>query len=282
MAIPTPQSKAVSTWSLHRTLGSFVADDPELAMGMTTPRDAAPGLTLLELPAELSARGFATVQICHFHLADRTPSYLAEVAAACTEAGVALDCLLVDQGDLTDPHDADAHQAWIAGWIDDAARLGARRARVIAGKSVPSDDALTASARRLSTLARQHPEIELVTENWFDLLPDAASVESLFDRIEENVGFLIDLGNWTGPGKYAELGQVASRAVTCHAKAHHDGPPDASVIDADDYTQTLTILREADYTGPLALIYDGADLDEWAGLEREHAVVQQVFGSAVD
>lgn len=244
-------SKAVSSWSLHRTLTA--------------------GLSLLDLPGELARRGFDTVQLCHFHLSSREPDYLDELRSALGSAGVSLDCLLVDDGDLTGD-DAAAAESWIAGWLGVAERLGARRARVIAGRSAPSPDTLEASAAALLRLARGH-SVRVVTENWHELLPDAASVRELFALVGDEVGFLVDLGNWTGPDKYDQLAAVAARAETCHAKAHSH----ADGLDVEDYRRSLTVLRDAGFTGPLALVYDGPDPDEWAGLDAESAVVGQVF-----
>jgi len=267
--------KSVSTWSLHHTLGSYVAEDSEVAMGMATPAGRPAGLDLLDLPAELAARGFDTIQICHFHLPSRDAGYLAELRAALTAARLHLDCLLVDAGDLTDPHEADRHQRWIGGWLTDAAALGAQRVRVIAGKSPPTPERLATSTDRLRRLAEDHPEVRVVTENWFALLPDAASVHALLDRMEGTVGFLVDLGNWTGPDTYDQLSAVAGLAETCHAKAHHVGHR----MDVEDYRRKLSVLRDASFAGPLALVYDGPDRDEWAGLEREHEVTLAVFAA---
>ncbi|MET1005623.1 MAG: TIM barrel protein [Propionibacteriaceae bacterium] len=262
-----PATKAVSSWSLHRTLGSFRAG--------ATDSPPATGMPLLELPAELSRRGFDTFQLCHFHLPSRDPSYLAELRSALDTSSITLDALLVDDGDLTDPDDADRHQAWIGDWLDDAVALGAHRARVIAGKNAPTAETLGESARRLRALAAAHPDVRVVTENWFDLLPDAAAVLSLFEQTAGDVGFLIDLGNWTGSEKYGELAAVAHLAETCHAKCRFD----ATGPDTTDYAAALQVLRDAEFDGPLALIYDGPDADEWSALEQEHAVVQTVFTS---
>lgn len=241
--------KAVSTWSLHRTLTG--------------------GLALLDLPAELARHGFDTVQICHFHLAARDPSYVEELRASLREAGVALDCLLIDDGEA-------AQDTWISDWMAVAEQLGAARARVIAGRSEPTPETIRASAEGLLRLAARHPSVRVVTENWHELLPNAASVTDLFARTGDEVGFLIDLGNWTGAGKYAELAAVADRAETCHAKAHHDG----NGLDADDYRRSLQVLRDAGFDGPLALVYDGKDTDEWRWLDAEHAIVGEVFPRA--
>lgn len=273
--------KAVSSWSLHRLLGSYMsgdgatgAADGASANGSASLARQESGLPLLELPAELRRRGYDTVQLCHFHLPSREPAYLGELRAALEADDIALDAVLVDDGDLTHPTDADAHQRWIDGWLEVAAALGAHRARVIAGKQSPNPQRLKESGRRLGALAAAHPDVRIVTENWFALTAAAAEVHAILDAAEGRVGFLIDLGNWTGPGKYAQLAAVAERAETCHAKCHFtDGRPDH-----DDFSQSLGVLRDADYTGPLALVYDGADTDEWSCLEQENAIATAVFG----
>ncbi|HEY8789035.1 MAG TPA: TIM barrel protein [Actinopolymorphaceae bacterium] len=267
-------TKAVSTWSLHRSLGSFWADDPVTAdRSAASASEPTSGMALIDLPAELRRRDFDVLQICHFHLPTRDPGYLAELRAALADARIELDAVLVDDGDLTHPTDADDHEAWIAGWLEDSVALGAHRARVIAGKSAPTPERLNASSQRLARLAREHPDVRVVTENWLQLMPTAADVHAVLEPTEGSVGFLIDLGNWTGADKYAELESVAPLAETCHAKGHFDnGEPNAP-----DFERSLQTLRDCDYDGPLALIYDSSGGDEWGSLEREHAITNAVF-----
>ncbi len=266
--------KTVSTWSLHRTLGRVRAVDPVTPTWVEArPTGPTPGLALLDLPAELHRRGYDAVQICHFHLPTRSRSYLNELRAALAESSVTLDAVLVDDGDLIHPDDPGTHYAWISAWIDDAVTLGAARTRVIAGRATPTSAGLAASAQSLSRLADDHPDIRVVTENWLELLPDAASVQTLFGHTHGDVGLLIDLGNWTGPGKYAELEAVAGLAETCHAKCHDiEGRPDDT-----DYQRSLRVLLDAGFRGPLAMVYDGDADDEWSALERQHAVTSEVF-----
>jgi sugar phosphate isomerase/epimerase len=268
-------AKAVSTWSLHRTLGSFRSIDPvsaDRAAGRTTSPTC--GLPLLDLPAELHRRGFDAVQLVHFHVPTRDPGYLDELRSALAAASVTLDAVLVDDGDLVDPQDADTQEEWISGWLEDAARLGARRARVVAGKASPTPERICASGRRLARLASWHPEVRVVTENWLALTPDASSVHQLLEAADGSVGLLIDLANWKGEDRYRQLASIAPLAETSHAKCHFDtaGP------DADDYRRTLQVLRDAGFSGPLALVYDGPDADEWAALEWEHGITRSVFG----
>jgi sugar phosphate isomerase/epimerase len=282
MASPTSKefrliTRAVSTWSLHRTLGRFVAPDSNVQGGpfMASPQGSS-GLTLLELPAELQRRGYGALQICHFHLPTRTSAYLDELRTALAESNIALDALLIDDGDLTSGDDADLAEDWIGEWLEVATLLGARLARISAGTSVPSGDTVRESAERLVRLAAAHPDVRVVTENWLGMMPDADTVLALLDATGESVGLLVDLGNWSGPGKYGELSRIAPLADSCHAKCHFT-KRDA---DSDDFRASLQILREVGYDGPMALIYDGQDDDEWAALDTEYKVVRDVFGLA--
>jgi len=275
---PTPSQttgpvKAVHSWSLFRTMGRLVA--PGSMPSGDLPEGGGGALDLLGLPAELARHGFASTQLCHFYLASREPAYVAEVRAAFAAAGVELECLLVDDGDLTHPTQGAAQQDWVSGWLDVAAALGAPRARVVAGKQAPTEETLALAARRLAELAERHPDVRVVTENWHALLPDAASVSRLLDACEGRVGFLVDLGNWKGAGKYDQLAAVAHRAETCQAKVGTDA---SGAIDEADFRRSLGVLRDAGYAGPLALVHDGPDPDEWGRLDEAYALVTSVFG----
>ena len=269
-------TKAVHSWSLFREMGRYVA--PGSMPSGAMPEVAEPnGLALLDLPRALADHGFRSVQLCHFYLPTRDPGYLAELRSAFDESGVALECFLIDDGDLTAPTAGEEQEAWISGWLTAAEQLRAPRARVVAGKRAPTVELLATSARRLSSLADRHAGTRIVTENWHALLPDAASVNELLDRADGRVGFLVDLGNWSGPDKYTQLAQVASRAETCQAKCRTDAEGN---LEADDYRASLQVLRDAEYAGPLALVYDGGDPHEWAKLEEEYALVCDVFASS--
>lgn len=256
------RAAAVHAWSLDRTLGRFRA-------GSTT---GPTGLPLLELPAALRERGYRTVQLCHFHVPHRDATYLAELRAALAEAGVVLDALLVDDGDLTHPDEAAREEAWISSYLADATALGATRIRVVAGQT-RTGTAQADSSAALGRIAARAGDLRVVTENWRDVTRDAADVRAILDPLEGAVGLLVDLGNWTGPGKYADLAAVTPYAETCHAKAHWNGAD----VDEADYRESLSTILDAGYTGPLALVYDAADDDEWAGLAAQRAIAEDVL-----
>lgn len=262
---------AVSTWSLHRTLGRLTPYGPE-ANGTVPQRTLSPGaLSLLELPARLAAFGIHKLEICHFHLPSRAPAYLRQLRDALADAEVTLWQLLIDAGDITHPTQAATEIAWIEGWLDVAAALGATRARVSAGKATASSTTLTASHAALTRLAdyAQQRGVRLMTENWQNLLTKPEYVLTVLDGLDQ-IGLLADFGNWSGPTKYDDLAQILPRAESAHAKADFTGP---GLINQADYVRCLELCQATHFTGPYSLIYDGPDNDEWAGLQVERAVV---------
>lgn len=267
------QRRAVSTWSLHRALGNFVSDDSAVEGGpcMQLPQ-VADGKTLIDLIPDIAHHGYTQLQICHFHLESRDPDYLASLREAMHTNNVELEMLLIDAGDLM-ASDEDLHMSWYHDWLEVAAELGAQRARICAGRSQPEHDRLIASGQKLAELAEAHQEVRVVTENWLEATPDADSLLTVLDAAGDSVGLLIDLANWHAPEKYGELTRIADRAESCHAKCHFDadGPNEA------DFERTLTILKNVGFAGPISLIYDGPDNDEWANLDREWEIVARVL-----
>jgi hypothetical protein len=263
---------SVSTWSLHRTLGRPSIYGP--AAGDAVPaREPAPGaLPLLELPAQLAAFGIHTLEICHFHLPSRDAAYLAELRSALAGAGVELFSLLIDAGDITDPQHGGRDLAWIAGWIDVAAALGATCARVVAGQAQHDAGAVDRACQGLRQLAdyASARSVRLMTENFQELMAGPATVHYVLDRLAGDLGLCADFGNWRGPGKYADLAAIFPRAESCHAKCEFDaaGQPDRA-----DYIRCLELAQAAGFRGPYTLIYSGPSADEWAGLAVERAMV---------
>ena len=279
---PAAPTIAVSSWSLHRRIGlaypdSPAAPGPHLGTGTAEPKWGPGAVSILDFPAEVKAHGIDRLELCHFQLAGRDPAYLGEMRAALKSAGVTLQTLLIDDGDLSHPEGAvrTRDQAWIASWIEAGAVLGAKTARVVAGKQPPSAAALQCSVDGLRALARRGKDVgvPVITENWFALTAGPKEVFHILDRLEGEVGLLADTGNWSGPAKYGDLAAIFARASRCHAKASFT--PDQQ-IDRDDYRRCILAAKNAGYSGPFALVYDSPG-DEWAGVDAEREVVNQVY-----
>ena len=259
---------SVSTWSLHRTLPHVANYGP----GQEIPQPTQPGLPLLELPAKLDAFGIHALEICHFHLPSRDRGYLREVSGAMTDAGVEPFTLLIDSGDMTDPIHGERDLEWISGWLNDAAELGVERARVIAGKTQPTEETVAASVRGLRFLADRADAVgvRLTTENWLQLMASPTQVLHVLDALDGRLGLCVDFGNWRGAEKYDDLAEIMPRAESFHAKCHFS---EESGMDRTDFVRCLELARAATKAGPYTLIYDGPNADEWAGLDAERAVV---------
>jgi hypothetical protein len=250
-------------------------DDPAApGNGRSEPTFGAGNLRLLDLPDELRRRGYDRLELCHFHVPARDAGYLRELRATLAAAGVALQTLLIDSGDIAQPDDArrKRDRDWIARWIETAAALGASHARVIAGQQQPTVDALRRSIDGLRALARvgKSAGVRVITENWYALTAGPAEIEQLLDALEGDVGLLADMGNWGGPEKYANLAAIYGRAERSHTKAHFEA---GLRLDHEDYGRCLDASVSAGYRGPHTLIYEGPDDDEWAALDQERAFV---------
>jgi sugar phosphate isomerase/epimerase len=252
---------AVSSWSVNGQLesGAFTLDG---------------------FPGELKRRGYDRAELCHFHLTGNEPAHLAPIRAAFEAAGVSIQTLLIDDGDITNPQTRDRDLAWIESWIAAAAHLGASHARVIAGKQPATPETLALSISGLKQLAAcgKRYGVRIVTENWFETLGSAREVHHVLDSVGSDLGFLVDMGNWIGPGKYAELASVFARAERCHAKASF-GP--GLAMDETDFGRCVKAAVEASYTGPYTLIFE-SEGDEWQGLDVERRFIIDTQRQRVD
>ncbi|MFC5530312.1 sugar phosphate isomerase/epimerase family protein [Cohnella yongneupensis] len=262
---------SVSTWSLHRLLGPlrWTAWNADTGAHETHIDEQPQAHSLLELPPEAARRGYAAIEVCHFHFPRTDAAYLSELRAAFSAAGVRFDTLLLDYGDLTsaDERRRAADLGFVRRWIDVASQCGARQIRVVAGEAPPTDEAaISRSAAALAELAEYSAsrQVRVITENFKSLTSTASSCLKLLAQAGEAVGMITDFGNFHGDAKYAELAAIAPRSVSVHAKAAYD---DAGLPDEPEFVRCLEAVKAARYEGAYVLIYDGPG-DMWEGLER--------------
>jgi sugar phosphate isomerase/epimerase len=261
---------SISTWSLHRGLGPKYRLATDGSGHVEQDGGWGPGqYSLLEVPAQLADRGISCLEICHFHFPSIDMGYIAELRRALEFAGVELWTVLIDGGDITHPEAArrEADMDWIRGWIGVAARCGARNVRVIAGDAQPDAEGhavrrAAAGLRMLSHYAQERG-VQVMTENWHALTMRPKDVLGLLDRLEGEVGLNVDFGNYSGPTKYDDLTAIMPRATSIHAKADF---PAAGQMDRNDFCRCLEISRQAGFSGPYTMIFDGPG-EEWTSLE---------------
>ena len=219
-------------------------------------------MPLLELPAALAKHGYTEMQLCHFHLPDRSPFYTAELRSALASAGVSLHAVLIDDGDVTHPENGERDKAWIASWIKTAESLGAAHARVIAGRQAPTPETMARSAAAFKSLAAG-TSLRLETENWHELTSTPEAVVEFLDRTEGKVGLCADLGNWPRPRKYEDLPRIFSFAETCHAKLEFLTP---TTLDMEDASACLSMAAAVGFDGAYVLVNGGPGDSEWDAL----------------
>lgn len=265
---------AVSSWSLHRTLGpTYHGLAPDGERPRTLPYGEG-DLTLLDLPAALAAHGIRHLEVCHFHFPRTDAAYLRDFRECLAAAGVTLTTLLIDTGDISaaDPASRERDLAAIRAWIDVAAALGARRVRVVTGEGDPSDaEAVGRSIAGLAALAAygRARGVATITENWRRLGDAPTTLLAVLDGAGGAVGLCADFGNLAPAGKEDALRLLLPRAATVHAKAEWaDGR-----VDRDDFLRCLDLAREAGFAGEYVLIFDGPQ-DEWAGLAELATLVR--------
>ncbi len=281
---------SVSSWSLHRALGSVWLDTFDNTK-RTPPNPSAP-MSLLELPALAAQHGLYTLEICHFHFPTRDKGYLAELAAEARQAHVELYSILIDDGDITaeDPVIRQRDGDWIRDWIDTASTLGAQAARVIAGDrtiqtnggDLTAHEVIRLSARTLQDLYAygQARGVTVITENFRALAQRADPLIAILELCAGQITICADFGNFKGPDRYTEFGKIAPYATSGHAKAqyHSDGR-----IIPDDLTGGIQVLLDAGFAGPLSLIFDQSiapGRTEWDYLDAMKAVTDELLPPA--
>src|SRR4051812_44489257 len=82
MPTPIDERIAVSTWSLHRLMGTTYPHDlASNEIGHPTESYGPVEESLLDLPAVLHNHGYSRMELASFHLPSRDPAYVEELRA---------------------------------------------------------------------------------------------------------------------------------------------------------------------------------------------------------
>lgn len=267
---------SISSWSLHRCLGPLrltVWDEPTGAQTVSV-QDQPELFTLVELPSIAAARGLSYLELCHFHFPSREEAYLASIRQSFADAGIVFHTLLVDYGDLSslDAARRESDLAYLKGWIDTAAQVGASAVRIVAGEQPPSDEAaLQRSADGLVELSRYGAAqgVRVVTENFRELTSTVDSWRTLLERASGTVPTIVDFGNLAKHEKQDGVKYGAPLAHSFHAKPEY--AEDGSIRE-ESLLELLRLAGEGNASAPVSVIFD-RDGDMWEGIERIKAII---------
>jgi sugar phosphate isomerase/epimerase len=249
--------------------------DAEVGKHRTSVQEQPQLFTLLEIPKEAAGRGYQSIEVCHFHFPSKEPAYLEQLRKAFSDAGVSLDTLLLDYGDLTsaDESRTTADMKLCREWIDIASLCGAKQIRLVAGEAEPTNDAaIRQSAEALLELAKYAASrnVRVITENFKALTSTGENCLKLLTITGDAVGMITDFGNFAGVAKYEEIAMTAPYSVSIHAKAAYD---ESGYPNEAEFVSCLEAVKATGYNGAFVLIYDGPG-DMWDGLDRIKQIVE--------
>jgi hypothetical protein len=295
----------VSSYSLRQCLGPIriMMRGPD---GNKVPfewGDQPQTMTLLELPRQVKERlDIDAVEICQFHLPERSDAYVGQLKRALDDAGVGVINMPIDVGNVSDAHEGHREEDLreIEEWMRVAAALGSRMVRVnasnpLAEKDNAPLDVTIASYKRLGQTARSLG-LQLLLENHGGITSDPQVIIDLMEAVGTDLlKGLTDIGNFepmmsrqwaimqgqTPPPMdleplYAAVARIAPYAALVHAKTHEfDAQGNPQPLDV---VRALRVVRDTGYSGPISLEYEGSDGDPWENTLRTKALVEQAFG----
>lgn len=268
---------SLAEWSLHRTLRKSTSEG---------------GITNLDFPG-VAKQQFGCAGVEYVNAFFRSPDaegkdvargtdfgYLAELNAACSDAGVESLIIMVDgEGNLADADDArrrDAIENHFK-WVSAAAFLGCHSIRVnAAGDGKPEEQAARAadSLRRIARVSGDY-NIDVIVENHGGLSSDGAWLSDVMKRADHpRVGTLPDFGNFYEYDRYQGVTDLMPFAKAVSAKSHDFD--ESGNETKSDYTRMLQIVKDAGYRGWVGIEYEGGGLDETAGILATKALLERV------
>jgi hypothetical protein len=294
----------VSSYSVRQLLGpiTFRFRGPDGAMQSRTWGEAAPNpLTLLEFPGQVREKlGIGAVEICQFHIPERTPAYLDQLKRAMRDAHVELINMPIDVGNISDVNAAYREEdlGEIEAWIQAAATLGSRMVRVnasmpFAGEAAPLEVTID-SYRRLAKTA-ESLGLQLLIENHGGITADPGVILRILDGVGyDHLKALVDIGNFEPlmssrmavmqggqPQEvdlepvYVAVGRIAMYAGLVHAKTHEFDDQGRPV--GLDVVRALHIVLDTDYAGTISIEYEGNQGDPWENTRRTKALVEEAI-----
>lgn len=227
------------------------APDSERAMDLPAFVDYASGLDLDAV--ELTAYYFPKTV---------TADYLAGLKRRCHVTGLDISGGAIGNNFTVDPGPAlEKQHAYVKGWIDHYAALGAPVIRVFAGrppKGVSEDEAVARAIKNLRVACDYAAQkgVFLAIEN-HDYLVDLDRLVKVVAEIDSPwFGVNFDSGNVRAEDPYAALGKIAPYAVNAQIKVEM---PVGGKKQPTDLPRVIGILRDAGYSGYIVLEYEARE-----------------------
>ena len=262
---------SLAEWSLHKAL-------------------FAKKLSHLEFPRVAKSEfGITAVEHVNQFWMDKAKdaAYVGELKKITDGEGIVNVLIMCDrEGDLGDPDPPKRQQAVENHfkWVEAGKTLGCHSIRVNARSTGSYDEQMERAAdglRKLSEFAAKHG-LNIIVENHGGLSSNGAWLAGTIRKVAlKNCGTLPDFGNFVidkAKGeeydRYKGVEEMMPYAKGVSAKSHDF---DASGNETHtDYRRMLKIVMAAGYHGFIGIEYEGAMLDEYAGIRATKALLEKV------
>lgn len=223
---------------------------------------ASPALTLDDFVDDCAKFGLQGTELTSYYFpSDVDDAYLVKLRSRCFRSG--LDVSGTAVGNDFGFAEGSARQAEIESvhrWIDRALLLGAPVIRIFAGHAKPGDtpekthQAIVSAIRECCEYAGSRG-IHLALENHGGPTATPDGLLAIAREIDSPwFGINLDTGNFHGDDVYAELAQVADRAINVQVKVAIT--PSSGVKEPTDYRRLADLLGQANYRGYVVLEYE--------------------------
>ena len=222
-----------------------------------------PTMTLFDFIDYAADLPLDAVELTSYYWADTTDAYAAKLKAHAARRKLAISGVPI--GNNFCVKDAAIYKAEIQkvkDWTARAAKVGAPTVRIFAG-TLPKGDTIAAAQKRVVAAMNECCEVAeklgvtLALENHGGITDTPQHLLALVKPVKSAaLGVNIDTGNFRTPDPYADIAAIAPYGVVAQVKT--EVFPGGKVQEAD-LAKVVTILKDANYHGYLALEYEAKE-----------------------
>lgn len=246
-------------------------------------------MTLVELPAIARRADVSLLELCSVFFANQTAPYLNDVRLALADAGMRVPSIAVDGPNISQPDAAarTTHIETVKQWFHVARAIGADAIRVNSGGAIDASDddlARIVDAYRELAIAAEGTGVTLLIENHGGASANPANLRRFLEEVNSPwFRSCPDTGNFPDGSWREGVEAMLPYAVSTHIKVYaygDDGVQPYFGHDGIDRTsnlrEILTMLRNADYRGPLC-IEAGVEADQTEAARGAIAYVKRLL-----
>jgi sugar phosphate isomerase/epimerase len=279
---------AVSSWSLHRHLtmaGSRRDESGVKRAGQIEPSEQP--ISITDFPRIVSERyGISKIELCQMHVLSQDAAYLAGVKEALGEAGVSVENMPIDVGNISleNPDWRAEDIAEIKTWIDVAEYMDSPCVRVNSGhpggvvfgpaEMGEIDLSVTIASYRELAAYCQSKGMVLLLENHWGISADPHNIIRLVEGVASPAFKLCpDFGNFSDEVRYQALEMMFPHAAMVHAKTYDFS--DAGGQEGYDFGRCMEIVKASGYDGPISIEFEGEQGDAYEGIALTKALIER-------